>query len=398
MDKCKILELLADMIDIEKDVILEAPMSTKLSNLGLSSIQFIQFIVAIEDEFNIEILDSDLIMSKFETIEKLMKTLEKYFIHSMSVKKVLICDCDNVLWHGIAGEEDIFVDNMINEFQKSIIELYNSGILICLCSKNNSENIEQAFKTLNMPLKREYILNEKINMSDKVTNIKKIASELQLSPDSFVFVDDTKYELELVSSIIPEITTVQADYSDLRFIDIIRQYFILDVTDSNRTNQYKEQKEREKQKTYFSTVEEFNDSLETILECSLAKIPHASRISELSLRTNQFNLSNARYTESEIISYIRSEEYSVYILSASDKYGDMGIVGATIIQKSYQPVIIAFFLSCRVFGRGFEIDFIKKIKDDFSKTKLFGVYNKTDKNKRFEDFYFDNEVECIKIN
>ena len=79
MNKAKILELLGDILDIEKQNLLEMPIDTKLSDLGLSSIQFIQFIVALEEEFEIEILDSDLMMSNFETIEILYKTLDKYF-------------------------------------------------------------------------------------------------------------------------------------------------------------------------------------------------------------------------------------------------------------------------------------------------------------------------------
>ncbi len=392
MNKAKILELLGDILDIEKQNLLEMPIDTKLSDLGLSSIQFIQFIVALEEEFEIEILDSDLILSNFETIEILYQTLEKYFLSENVFKKVLICDCDNVLWHGISGEEEIYTDDLIDKFQETVIDLYNHGVLICLCSKNEPENIETAFDSLEMPLKKNHILVSKINLTDKATNIKEIALELNISADSFVFVDDSVYELDLVSSIIPEITTIRADYSDGGCIERIKSYFESNTIDINRTQQYREQKEREKEKQLYSTAEEFNASLKTEVTCGLALPSQVSRISELSQRTNQFNLSNARYSESEITLFISDENYSVYALSASDKYGDMGIVGAAIIHKSDKPVIISFFLSCRVFGRGFEELLINKIKSDFPNS-LNGIYKKTVKNKRFETFYSENGVE-----
>ncbi len=392
MNKVKILEVLGNILDIKQRKLSEMPTNTKLADLGLSSIQFIQFIVSLEEEFGIEVLDSDLLLSNFETIEMLYQTLEKYFSPKSTFKKVLICDCDNVLWHGISGEEEISTSDLTNKFQEAVVDLYNRGVLICLCSKNQPENIEKAFSTLNMPLKKEHILISKVNMTNKATNINNIARELNLSTDSFVFVDDSEYELELVSSIIPEIKTIHADYSDSGFIYQVQQCFPQDSTDINRTRQYKEQKEREKEKQLFATAEEFNASLKTDIKCEIATPPQALRISELSKRTNQFNLSNTRYNEDEIKNFIADANYALYALSASDKYGDMGIVGSAIVNKSNNPIIISFFLSCRVFGRGFEKLLIDKIKSDFPNS-LSGIYNKTDKNKHFETFYSVNGVE-----
>lgn len=392
MNKEKILEELGNIIEINKEQLLKTSVDTKLTDLGLTSIQFIQFIVAIEEEFEIEILDSDLIMTNFETIEMLFSTLEKYFTSKSALKKVLICDCDNVLWHGISGEEEIYLDAAVLKFQETLIELYNRGILICLCSKNEPENVESVFNSLEMPLKKNHILISKINLTDKATNIKEIALELNLSADSFVFVDDSKYELDLVSSIIPDITTVLADYSNCDFIEKIKGFFDGSSTDINRTQQYRDQKEREKEKQRYASAEEFNASLKTEIKCETASPAQAARISELSQRTNQFNLSDVRYTEEEINYFIRDEGYCVYVLSASDKYGDMGLVGATVVRKTENPVIIGFFLSCRVFGRGFEEHFLNQIKSNFA-VPMYGIYNRTDKNKRFEDFYSKNGVE-----
>ena len=347
--------------------------------------------MALEEEFEIEILDSDLIMTNFETVEMLFSTLEKYFTPKSTLKKVLICDCDNVLWHGISGEEEIYIDAAILKFQETLIELYNRGILICLCSKNEPENIETIFNTLEMPVKKNHILISKINLTDKATNIKEIALELNLSADSFVFVDDSKYELDLVSSIIPDITTVLADYSNCNFIEKIKGFFDGSSTDINRTQQYRNQKEREKEKQRYASAEEFNASLKTEVKCETASSDQAARISELSQRTNQFNLSDVRYTEEKINYFIRDEGYCVYVLSASDKYGDMGLVGAAVVRKTENPVIIGFFLSCRVFGRGFEEHFLNQIKSN-SAVPMYGIYKRTDKNKRFEDFYSKNGV------
>ena len=51
---------------------------------------------------------------------------------------------------------------------------------------------------------------------------------------------------------------------------------------------------------------------------------------------------------------IGSDDHCVLAVSATDRYGDMGIVGSAIIRLRPQIIIEAFMLSCRAFDRGFE--------------------------------------------
>ena len=140
-----------------------------------------------EEEFDIEVSDSDLLLSNFETIEKLFSTLEKYFYKDFMIKKVVICDCDNVLWNGVAGEEEIFVETEHLTLQKELVKLYNSGALLCLCSKNKMNNILEALNHDIMLIKKEHIIIFKVDCMDKPSNVKEIIEELNLSTNSVVF-------------------------------------------------------------------------------------------------------------------------------------------------------------------------------------------------------------------
>ena len=176
----------------------------------MDSLKF-QMIIRFEEKFGIEVYDSDLVMSNFETVGALILTFQKY-LPDAALKKVLICDCDNVLWNGIAGEESILMDERNVRFQNMLIELYDKGVLLCLCSRNLQKNIDCAFANLKMPLKKEHIIISKINLSNKVENIKAISNELNLSTDSFVFVDDSDYELGLINNLLPKVETVKVNY------------------------------------------------------------------------------------------------------------------------------------------------------------------------------------------
>lgn len=388
-NKKKIFELLSEVTGHTADLLAALHGDTPIRDFGLSSIAFIRFVVALEDEFGIEVLDSDLDFGKFSTVNALFGTLEKYFSKN-TLKKVLVCDCDNVLWRGISGEEPTVIDAAADAVQNELLRLYNAGVLLCICSRNQPGNISAAFRQPGMTLKREHILISKVSGNDKPSALREIAAELNLSPDSFVFVDDSDYEIGLVSALIPEIAVIRADADDPELCAKIDSCFEGADSDVDRTKQYRDQKEREKEKLRCKSVEEYNNSLESRVETSLCSEEDAPRVAELSQRTNQFNLSGARYTEDDVRRFIASDGYRVLSLCASDKYGDMGIVGAAVVRLADSPVIEGFFISCRVFGRGFEnllLDEVKRVSPNAG-----GTYRRTDKNAQFENFYTENGV------
>ena len=389
----KILELLAEATGHTLTEVLVVEKDTPTKELGLDSLKFIQMVVQFEGRFGVEVYDSDLVMSNFETVGALIQTFQKY-LPDVAQKKVLICDCDNVLWNGIAGEENIFVDERNVLFQNMLIEFYNKGILLCLCSRNLQKNIDWAFANLKMPLEKEHILISKINLDNKAENIQAISNELNLSVDSFVFVDDSDYELGLINNLLPEVETVKVNYDDMTCLEQIKSLFgEQPVQDINRTQLYIQQKEREKTKLHVSTVAEYNNSLETKWVCAVDDITHAERIAELSQRTNQFNLSGTRYSKEQITEFIEDKSKHMISLSVRDKYGDMGIIGAAVVSVFENSAVIdSFFLSCRAFDRGFESVLMEEIKKYCKDKSLSGVYTPTGKNARYADFYNKNGV------
>ena len=276
MNKDAILRCLSKVVGLPAEDLSSIPPEQELSEIGLDSLRFIEFVVALEDEFQIEIRDSDLLFQKFSTLTKIFFMLSSYLA---PVKKCLILDCDNVLWKGVAGEEEIAIDDDVIALQKELIALYEKGVLLCVCSKNEPETIHSAFQDERMLLKEEHILLSKVNQKDKASNIREIADELSLFSDSFVFADDMPYELGLVSALLPEVETVLVDYLDRDFIEKIKGFFPQEESgERNRTVLYREQKEREKRRVHCGSVEEYNASLQTVVVCEAASSSQAERL------------------------------------------------------------------------------------------------------------------------
>lgn len=350
MYKEKVYFSLARILNESATNIKNMPRDKNLAEIGLDSIAFIQLIVLLEEELDIEIADSDLLFQNFETLEQLLTTIGRYVNKEDSVKKVLVCDCDNVLWAGIAGEENIEITEQVLSFQRKLIELFSKGVLLCLCSKNTEANIRQAFLHPNMLLTLDHVVLMYANMKAKTENIVALAEELRLLVDSFVFVDDSDYEIGLVRATLPSVKAIKADYNDLEFVNSVENQFVLYSSSGNRTQQYREQKAREKEWLRGMSVEEYNCSLETKIIVRNATLNDSERISELSLRTNRFNLSGRRYTKEAIMELIQHTDFSLYIMHVCDKYGDMGIVGAAVV-NSHTSTIENLFISCRILGQ-----------------------------------------------
>ena len=115
--------------------------------------------------------------------------------------KALVLDCDNTLWGGVIGEDLMdgikldphsFPGRVFWQAQQAFLGLERSGTLLCLCSKNNPEDVDQVLTSYpNQVLKDEQFILKKVNWQPKVENLKAIAQELNIGLDSLVFVDDS---------------------------------------------------------------------------------------------------------------------------------------------------------------------------------------------------------------
>ena len=116
-------------------------------------------------------------------------------------------DCDNTIWGGVLAEdgmENIQVGQdgigaAYSDFQKTIMKIKNSGILIILVSKNNKSDVENVLKNhQSMILRKKDITAMKVNWNEKSDNIKQLSKDLSLGLNSFVFWDDNPIEREKV--------------------------------------------------------------------------------------------------------------------------------------------------------------------------------------------------------
>jgi len=285
---------------------------------------------------------------------------------------------------------------MYEEVQYLALQLAQKGVIIGLCSKNNPQDVNNVLTSHpDMILKDNNIIIKKVNWNDKVSNLRSIAKDLNIDIGSLVFIDDSSFEIELVKKELPEVSSFQVPSKEYEYGLMVREvsnlfYNPLETKeDIQKAKIYKDQFKRSIDKERSGNIESYLESLGLVLTVYIDDLNYSSRIAQMTQKTNQFNLTTKRYSKNEIERFIKDKCKIVISINVSDKYGDSGITGLSILDiDNYE--IDTLLLSCRILGRNIEykfIDIIVNIAQNKGVTKLNSEYIKTTKNQQVADFY-----------
>ena len=308
-------------------------------------------------------------------------------------KKVVVLDCDNTLWRGVVGElgpEGIDFDPVHHRLHKKLNALAENGMLLCLCSKNEPEDVWAVFdQRSDFGLRRDQFVASKINWMPKGQNIQELAKSLNLGLDSFVFLDDNPVECAEVRATCPTVLTLQWNQENAfadRLIDHLWELDIHSTTkeDRERTRMYREEFERQEVQANASNFQAFIESLQLIVDFTEVTDENLQRASQLTLRTNQFNLTTIRRNESEILQLRQDPDVDMRIVQVRDRFGDYGIVGLFVTKgEPSEYTVDTFLLSCRVLGRGVEhriATYIAGLAEQRGHSRVRWIYKPTEKN------------------
>jgi FkbH-like protein len=319
-------------------------------------------------------------------------------------RKCLVVDIDNTIWHGIIGEDGTagikiggsYPGNVYLELQRQILSLYDRGVILAINSKNNESDVWDAFDNRpEMLMKRHHFSAWRINWQDKASNLRELASDLNIGLDSVVMLDDNPLEREWIESSLPEVYAANADdpLSMVRFLSECRLFDTLNLSaeDAFRNKSYAAATARKKHHEESSDLNSFLETLEVMVEVRNLSPQVLGRFSQLTQKTNQFNLTTRRYSEKQVVSLLENPRSELLYCSCRDRFADEGIVGAAVIAKEQEVWSIdTFLLSCRVLGRGVEQAFMAAIYDRAKAAGallLRGEFIRTTKNGQTEFFY-----------
>ena len=319
-------------------------------------------------------------------------------------KKGFVLDLDNTLWGGVIGDDGVegiqlgpeeAIGQAYSEFQRYLKEHKQLGIILNIDSKNDYENAIAGLNHPDSELHEDDFVDIKANWEAKDINFENIAKEVNLLPESLVFIDDNPAERHIVTEqlkgvIAPEIGSIE------NYIKVIDRSGFFEVTtlskdDLKRNEMYMQNAQRIKAEASFSNYNDYLLSLDMKGIIRSFEPVYYDRIAQLSNKSNQFNLTTHRYTVNEIEEIAKNDDYIALYGKLIDRFGDNGLVSVVIghIEENVCKIDL-WIMSCRVLKRDLEYammdELVKRCKNK-GINKIYGYYYPTAKNGMVKDFY-----------
>jgi FkbH-like protein len=346
----------------------------------------------------------------------------KAALHGMLgyARKLIIVDLDDTLWGGIVGDagwENLVLGGHHHlgeayvDFQQALKSMQNRGILLAIVSKNEEQTALEAIrKHPEMVLKLEDFAGWRINWQDKVENIIDLMTELNLGPQSAVFIDDNPVERARVKESLPEVLVPDWPADPLLYPATLLNLRCFELPslsreDLARTTMYLSENKRRELKKTVGTLEEWLTRLAIRVQIEKLHPANLQRATQLLNKTNQMNLSTRRMSEAELMAWAEQEHHRLWTLRVSDKFGDAGLTGIVSLEiQNRSAQIVDFILSCRVLGRKIEETMLATAIQHAQALGIKNVYVRyipTAKNKPCLDFFkrleprFRRQGECF---
>jgi FkbH-like protein len=323
-------------------------------------------------------------------------------------RKVLVTDLDNTLWKGVIGEDGLEgikigpgspAGEAHSRLQQYLLDLKARGILLAVASKNNYEDAASPFlKHPHMLLRMEDFAAFEANWNDKATSIRDIARKLSLGLDSFVFLDDNPIEREWVRAQIPEVAVVELGPSVFHYVQELdrgRYFFALSLSaeDQVRAEQYRSEAARKHLQATSQSLDDFLAHLQLRASCVPVGPKNLVRVTQLTNKTNQFNLTTRRYTEAQVTQLAANPDAWAAAFHLADRMGDYGLIGVIFCRPGSsrtQWEVDTWLMSCRVLGRQMEKFMMDRLEEAARARGIYeivGVFRPTAKNGLVKDHY-----------
>lgn len=326
------------------------------------------------------------------------------------VRKCLVLDLDNTLWGGVIGDDGLsgielgqgsVLGEIYVEIQRTAKALKNRGVILAVCSKNSAEIAILPFRQhTEMVLSESDIAVFCANWTDKPSNLEFIAAQLNIGLDSLVFFDDNPVERDLVRKMLPSVAVPELppEPHNYAWLMIAPGYFeaiSYSKEDETRTENYIADRMRTVEKASSANINDYLNSLEMQITINQFDANNRARIVQLINKTNQFNLTTKRYTETDVIA-VENDAVSIGLqIRLCDRFSDLGLIGVVICRqilgspKTWE--IDNFLMSCRAFGRRIEEAVIRTLIDnalEHGVLRIIGIYIATPRNAIVADLYY----------
>ena len=317
-------------------------------------------------------------------------------------KKGLITDLDDTFWSGLVGEVGAEGVSWSQErhtqahglYQQMLGHLADCGVLLAVCSKNETSTVEAALARKDLFLNPESLFPVHANWGPKSTSVGQVLKTWNIAADSVVFVDDNPMELEEVQRAHPGITCLRFPVKDAaavwNLLGELRDLFGKPVlTEEDRLRQASIRASAQIQEmTENAASPEFLRTLQGTVTLDWGVDSSDKRPLELINKTNQFNLNGLRIGEGEWRRHLEHDDSILAVVSYQDKFGPLGKVAVLLGSQNGATVKVSHWvMSCRAFSRRLEHHTLHGLFESSNAEEVEFAFEVTERNQPLQQFF-----------
>jgi FkbH-like protein len=235
-----------------------------------------------------------------------------------------------------------------------------------------------------------------INWKDKVANLLALSQLLNLGLDSFVFLDDNPAERAHVQFSLPEVAVPELPSDVTEWLSVFQAACFFEATgftqeDRERAGYYRANATRAALLQSSQGQDDYLRSLDMEMEIASFDAVGRKRIAQLIAKSNQFNLTTRRYSETEVAAAESDPLRIALQIRLRDVFGDNGIISVVVADCREDAIDVeTWLMSCRVLGRGVPeavLDWLVAEARRQGKSFVRGTFVPTKKNMMVADHY-----------
>ncbi len=300
--------------------------------------------------------------------------------------KCVIVDLDDTLWQGVAADGRPTCFEMFRGLHQALKILKQRGVLLVTCSRNDEGVVMSCWRTLVLEnrdlLSPDDFVMHKINWAPKSQNVLDIAHELELAPETILFIDDSPVERQEICEALPGVRVLGATMHLVRadlLGDPCLETSVASPESRRRSALVQQQLRREAEQTQAPDRSAFLRGLQIRIAVVRERDDqHVERLSELFVRTTQFNITACRLDVEGLRRFMRQDDAALYSARVSDRFVDYGVVAVCLVAHH---AIEAFAMSCRVLALEVAVPFLSAALGDLGRSRMSGRITTTERNR-----------------
>lgn len=278
--------------------------------------------------------------------------------------KAVALDLDETLHAGVLAEDGVTgvrLTDAHRDLQQQLKALRERGTYLALVSRNDPRDVEQLFAArTDYPLRIQDFSAVEVSWEEKPVALQRIAARLRIALDAMLFVDDNAGELAAVAGALPALHTLHAQPEADLTQRALEYYpglwrFRAGAADRLRIADMHANAAREELATRANDPAEYFRSLQIKLTIHYNVLGQLERLAELSLKTNQFNLTLKRWGVTTLRDYLALPDTCIASVHLQDRLSDSGVIALLCARKQADVLRVQeLCISCRALGRRLE--------------------------------------------